>query len=388
MERQKGTPRIGIAFLSPSIAPLGRTLVSAWTIQSSLPYSCPAMQKRAVPQIISPSQRKLWHPTGTSIWTVNTNHSEREPALLFLRTLLDQPRWLETHYLYDEVGSELFEQICELPEYYLTRTEDSILAASAAQIIAQASVQCIVELGAGYSKKTLHLLREQVRQRQAGIFAPIDVSVTGLTVSRKIIRQQFPQLTFQGLHARYEDGISSIEKHLPTLFVFLGSTLGNFNRSQFIHFFHHLSLAMGPRDFLLLGVDRVKEAEILEKAYNDAQGVTAHFILNVFQNINRLFKSNFDPAGIRYHSSYNPEWQQIEMHAVSNRTQTIHFPTLAATFDWEKEERILVEISRKFEPVRLQNQLRCFGLKPVADFTDSNKWFSVLLFQRSEYGSA
>ena len=284
--------------------------------------------------------------------------------------------------MYDELGSHLFEQICELPEYYLTRTENSILAEGAEQVIAAAPVECIVELGAGSSKKTMHLLREQVRQRRGGTFTPIDVSLTGLTLSRDTLRQQFPQLTFQGLHARYEEGISSIKKTLPTLFVFLGSTVGNFNHSEFVRFFHHLSQSMGPKDFLLLGADRVKELQILEKAYNDSQGVTANFILNVFQNVNRLLGSDFDPRKIRYHSCYNLEWQQIEMYAVSTSTQEIHFPSLATSFVWQKGERILVEISRKFEPTRLQKQLQFFGLKPIRHFTDPKEWFSVLLLQK------
>ncbi len=309
--------------------------------------------------------------------------SDRDPALSILRTLLDQPRWLEPRYLYDERGSRLFERICELPEYYLTRTENSILAEKAGEMIAAAPVKCIVELGAGSSKKTMHLLREQVRQRKGGTFTPIDVSLASLTASRDVIKQELPQLKFQGLHARYEEGISSIDKRLPTLFIFLGSSVGNFNRSEFVRFFHHLSQSMGPRDFFLLGVDRVKEAAILEKAYNDSQGVTADFILNVFHNINRLMKSNFDSKKMRYYSWYNPEWQQIEMFAVSTIKQEIGFPSHAASFVWEKDDRILVEISRKLEPARLQQQLPYFDLKPVGHFTDPKEWFSLLLFRKS-----
>ncbi|MGH7771105.1 MAG: L-histidine N(alpha)-methyltransferase [Candidatus Binatia bacterium] len=338
------------------------------------------MQGQEEPHVLSSSQRGLWSFTEPYIWTFDTNHAD--PALSILRTLLDQPRWLEPSLLYDERGSQLFEQICELPEYYLTRTENSILAAQAEQVIATAPVECIVELGAGTSKKTMHLLREQVRQRQGGTFAPIDVSLTGLIVSRDIVRQHFPQLMFQGLHARYEEGIAGIEKNLPTLFAFLGSSVGNFTHSEFVRFFQHLSDSMGPKDFLLLGADRVKEAEILEKAYDDSQGVTADFILNVFQNINRQLGSDFDLRKMRYHSWYNPEWQQIEMYALSTAIQEIHFPTLSTSFVWEKEDRILVEISRKFEPVRLQQQLQLFGLTPVAHFTDPKEWFSLLLFQK------
>jgi dimethylhistidine N-methyltransferase len=342
------------------------------------------MQQQIEPGIFTPSRRSQWRSKEPSIWTLDGGLDNQDPTLSILRTLLDQPRWLEPYHLYDKVGSQLFERICKLPEYYLTRTEDAILAERASDMIAAAPVECIVELGAGFSKKTRHLLRQQVRQRHGGTFAPIDVSLTGLIASRNAITDHFPQLTFQGLHARYEEGIGSIEKSLPTLFVFLGSSLGNFNRSEFVRFFTHLSAAMGPKDFLLLGADRVKEAQTLEKAYNDTQRLTADFILNVFQNINRLAGSNFEASKMRYQSWYNPEWQQVEMYAVSTAGQEIHFPPMATSFVWEKEDKILVEISRKFDPLRLRDQLRFFGLELVEHFTDAKKWFSVLLFQRAD----
>ena len=342
------------------------------------------MREQVKPQIFSATHRELWHQLEPGLWTLDSHHDHRDPGLSIVRTLLDQPRWLEAYHLYDERGSQLFEQICELPEYYLTRTEDSILTEHAERIIALAPVECLVELGAGSSKKTLHLLREQARQRQQGTFAPIDVSRTSLALSREIIRAQLPTLAFHGLQARYEEGIASVEKRLPTLFIFLGSSVGNFSPPEFVRFFQHLSQCMGPKDFFLLGVDRVKETNILEKAYNDARGITADFILNVFQSINRLTQSNFDLKSMRYHSWYNPEWRQIEMYAVSTSTQEIRFPPFAKSFLWEKGERILVEISRKFDPERLQNQLHLFGLNPIAHFTDPRKWFSVLLFQKSQ----
>ncbi|MGH7830814.1 MAG: L-histidine N(alpha)-methyltransferase, partial [Candidatus Binatia bacterium] len=197
------------------------------------------------PQVLSSSQRHLWRQVEPGLWTIDSHHDDPDPGLSVVRTLLDQPRWLEPRHLYDERGSQLFERICELPEYYLTRTESSILAEQAARVIAMAPVECLVELGAGSAKKTVLLLNEQVRQRRGGIFAPIDVSRASLSLSREIIRAQFPRLAFQGLHARYEEGIAAVEKSTPTLFVFLGSTVGNFAPAQFIRFFHHLAQCMG-----------------------------------------------------------------------------------------------------------------------------------------------
>ena len=172
-------------------------------------------------------------------------------------------------------------------------------------------------------------------------------------------------------------------KNMPTLFVFLGSTIGNFNPPAFVRFFTELASAMGPDDYLLLGADRVKDISVLEPAYADSQGLTAQFILNVFQNINRLTGGNFDLAKMRYHSWFNPEWSQIEMYASAKETQEIRFPSFGSAFTWRQEENILVEISRKFEPDRLQEQFRFFDLQAIEHFTDPQKWFSLLLFKKA-----
>ncbi len=333
--------------------------------------------------LIQPERQSRWRQIEPSVWSLTDEAPQEIPAHSILRTLFDQPRWLEAYHLYDEKGSELFERICELPEYYLTRTENSILEANASRIISAAPVQAIVELGAGYAKKTVHLLKEQVRQRRSGVFAPIDVSLPGLSAARDFTAAAFPELRFHGLHALYEDGFSSVAKDLPTLFVFLGSTMGNFRPPAFIRFFTQFAQAMGPHDYLLLGADRIKDAGVLEPAYADSQGITAQFILNVFNNINRLTGGNFDSAKMRYYSRYDAEWAQIQMYAIATASQQIDFSSFGASFRWDEEEPILVEISRKFEPERLQQQLKFFGLAPVAHYTDANEWFSLLLFKKS-----
>ena len=332
--------------------------------------------------LFSAPQHHLWHAAEPFIWSLVNDAPQENPAQSIMRTLWDQPRWLEAYHLYDDRGADLFEQICELPEYYLTRTENAILERESSRIIAAAPVACIVELGAGSAKKTTHLLKAQVAQRGGSIFAPIDVSLPGLRASRDFIRAHFPQIEFHGLHAQYEEGFSSIRRELPTLFVFLGSTIGNFNPASFVRFFTRLSHAMGPNDFLLLGADRVKDVDVLERAYHDSQGLTANFILNIFHNINRLTGSNFDLGKMRYDSGFNREWAQIEMYAVSSATQEINFSSFAASFLWPEEDRILVEISRKFDPPRLQQQLAFFDLTPVAHYTDAREWFSLLLFRK------
>ena len=332
--------------------------------------------------IFAEAARSQWHAVEHEIWSRGDAALDSVPKLSILTTLWDQPRWLEAYHLYDQRGSALFEQICELPEYYLTRTENAILEAHAPAIIARAPVRCIAELGAGFSKKTVHLLSEQARQRGPSLFVPIDVSLSALLASRAAVHSRFPEITLHGLHARYEDAIAAIDRGLPTLFVFLGSTIGNFNHTDLPRFFQALAGAMGPGDFLLLGADRVKEVDVLERAYNDSRGLTAEFILNVFDNINTLLKSDFDRSKMHYLSGFNRDWQQIEMYAVADESHDVHFPAHQGSFRWHKDEKILVEISRKFDPGRLQEQLSFFGLAPVLHCTDSREWFSVLLLKK------
>jgi dimethylhistidine N-methyltransferase len=340
------------------------------------------MEKQNQPRIFSAAGAELWRPAERSIWTARSS-DDGDQALALLKSLLDQPRWLAAHHLYDDVGSELFDKICDLPEYYLTRTESAILKERADEIIRRAGAKCIVELGAGTSQKTLLLLDAQMRQHGGGVFAPIDVSLASLRVARDSVERNFPQLLFHGLHGLYEEGIAAIEKDMPTLFVFLGSTVGNFDYWQFETFFGHVSRSMGSDDYFLLGVDRVKDVGLLRKAYDDSQKITAAFILNVFENVNRILGSNFDQTKMRYEPHYNGEWQRIEMYAVATATQQICVPTRNIAFPWNKDERILVEISRKFDPEQLQAQLRCFGLDPVAHYTDEKNWFSLVLFKKA-----
>jgi dimethylhistidine N-methyltransferase len=340
------------------------------------------MSRDALLTLIAPEYRDRWREIQPSIYSLAGASPAPDPARSIMRTLFDQPRWLEAFHLYDATGAALFERICELPEYYLTRTENAILEQSAARIIAAAPVEAIVELGAGYSKKTVHLLREQTRQRRSGIFAPIDVSLPGLRAAREFTAAYFPELRFLGLQALYEDGFSGIGRAIPSLFVFLGSSIGNFTPPAFIRFFERLSRAMGPRDYLLLGADRIKDTAVLERAYNDSEGITAAFILNVFENINRLTGANFERGKMRYHAAYDRHWAQIEMYAIANAPQRIEFRSFGAAFDWPKDERILVEISRKFDPDRLEQQLRFFDLDPVEHYSDANGWFSLMLLKK------
>lgn len=334
------------------------------------------------PEILSTRDRATWSVTAPAILTPRGRGVD-DVAASMVRTLFDRPRWLEPCHLYDERGSLLFEEICELPEYYPTRTEAAILERESGALLSLAPVECIVELGAGFSKKTIHLLKALTRARGRGTFAPVDVSATALMASKRMAEELFPELAFTGLEARFEDAITSITREIPKLVVFLGSTIGNFTPTDMLHFFTHLCEHLGPDDYFLLGVDRIKDPAVIERAYDDSRGATAAFILNAFNNVNRVAGANFRPDRIAYRSLYDPERAQVEMVGVSTETHRVDFPRQSASFTWEKGERILVETSRKFDPCDLQTQLRCFGLESLGHWTDPNEWFSLLLFRRS-----
>ncbi len=339
------------------------------------------MKKTASNIPIKESRLVNWQPAAPDLWK-RIPEDLSSPDLEVSRTLLDQPPWLNAAYLYDKKGSRLFERICELPEYYLTRTEDAILEEIAEGIIETVRPRILVEFGAGLSTKTMRLLEETSRQCGPSIFVPIDVSQAALQEASGRIQESLPQVTFQGLVARYEEALQDMERPSGRLFLFLGSTVGNLGGGDFLRFFSLLADNMVAGDFLLLGVDRVKDTAVLEAAYNDSLGITAEFILNAFDHVNRLAGSNFERERMEYCSEYNRYRQQVEMSAVCLADQEIRFPGIGVTYNWLEGERILVEISRKFEPVRLTKMLRTFGLNEVAHSSDSNRYFSILLFEK------
>jgi L-histidine Nalpha-methyltransferase len=335
-----------------------------------LKSSCPVLAKR-----------DEWRSAGAGIWARRSRGRE-DLSLRVLRTLLDQPRWLEARFLYDDRGSELFARICELPEYYLTRVENSILERHAAEIVEEVPARCLVEIGAGFSVKTRHLLGSLRRIRGGGCFVPVDVSLGALRASRRSTRREFPEVEFLGLHADLSEALPHLYDGTRKLVVFLGSSIGNFPRTELTHFLELLASSLRRNDFLLLGVDVVKDPGLIHRAYDDSAGLTEAFILNVFDSVNRLAGSRFDKDAFDYRPNYSVPWQQMEMWAVARREQSVEFPGHSAQFRWDVGDRLLVEVSRKFEPRRLAEQLARFGFALAQRFSDPREWFSVMLFRR------
>lgn len=310
--------------------------------------------------------------------------TDLESAQDVIDGLSQTPKSLPPRYFYDDRGSELFEQICELPEYYLTRTEAAIFREYAGAI-AQLTGACeIVELGSGSSSKTRLLLDAYQQQGHPLRYLPIDVSAGILESSARTLLTDYSSLKIHGLVSTYELALKRLNPApLPTRMIcFIGSTLGNLNPHECDVFFSQVTQALQPGEYFLLGIDLQKPKELLEAAYNDSQGVTAAFNLNMLSHLNQRFDGNFDLNQFEHWSFYNESLHQIEMHLRSLKAQTVELRELGVAIAFQPGETILSEISRKFDLTQIQQELVAKGLHPIQTWTDPNQWFGLLLCQR------
>ena len=300
-----------------------------------------------------------------------------------VKGLTQTPKSLSARYFYDDLGSELFEQICDLPEYYLTRTETAILQKYAREIARMTGPCELVELGSGSSTKTRILLDAYNQLGYPLHYLPIDVSAGILESSARQLLADYPSLQVHALASTYELALKQLfPTQLPSRMIcFIGSTLGNLTPSECDVFFSQITGALHPGEYFLLGIDLQKPKQLLEAAYNDSQGVTAAFNLNMLQHLNWRFKGNFDTQMFEHLAFYNETQHQIEMHLKSLRSQTVQLRALDLTIAFEPDETILTEISRKFDLNKLQQELLDRSLKPLQVWTDSNHWFGLLLCQ-------
>ena len=291
---------------------------------------------------------------------------------------------LPPKYFYDDLGSQLFEKITALPEYYPTRTEREILLAQGAAIARQVGACDLVELGSGSASKTRILLDAYQRQGANLRYMPVDVSGGMLEDSAQHLLQEYPALTVHGLVGTYEAALA----HLPPpqfprrMVAFIGSTLGNLSPQGCDRFLQQISQALQPGDYFLLGVDLHKECALLEAAYNDAQGVTAAFNLNMLTHLNWRFQGNFDVSQFRHVAFYNEGDRQIELYIESLQDQTVTLKGLDLTVSFGAGERLLSEISRKFDRHGISSTLGSHHLAVQKTFTDPQEWFALLLCQR------
>ncbi len=294
--------------------------------------------------------------------------------------LCSTPKTLPCRFFYDAAGSNLFEQICDLPEYYITRTEDAILAESAHEMVAGwVSDPIMVELGSGSSTKTRRLIRAALNAYARLRYVPIDVSRTILETSARSLVAEFPNLRVRAIAGTYSAALASLAINLdrPKLFVFLGSSLGNFTTDAARSFLREIASVMQPVDRLLLGTDLIKERSLLEDAYDDRQRVTAAFNLNLLTRINRELNANFHLEAFEHRAIYREDQGRVEMHLVSRVDQCVSIADLGLSVEFRAGESIHTENSHKYTVERLAELARSAGLAEESAWTDPDGLFRV-----------
>ena len=305
------------------------------------------------------------------------------------RGLTSRPRTLCPWLFYDQEGSRLFEQITELDEYYVTRTERSIFAAQADAIVAAAAAPTahgqqrdltVIELGAGTATKTGLLLQAAVRRQEAVDYYGIDVSESALEAARENLTAAIPGVRFTSQVGDYTEGLGDIAANgTRRLVLYIGSSLGNFEPGAGRELLRSVHNQLAPGDMLLLGVDMVKDIPTLVAAYDDAEGVTAAFNRNVLARINRELGANFDLRKFRHKVRWNGEASRIEMHLESLMAHEVSIPALDLALRFRRGETIHTENSYKFTLERATDTLTHAGFTPVEHWTDPKHWFGVFL---------
>ncbi|HEY6971757.1 MAG TPA: L-histidine N(alpha)-methyltransferase [Candidatus Angelobacter sp.] len=309
------------------------------------------------------------------------------PAVVFtpladevLDGLSERAKRLPPKLFYDARGSRLFEQITELPEYYLTRTERAIFQQFGPEMVEQAgSNLTLIELGAGSASKTRILVQALARRQLRVHFYPVDVSASALKDAVTSLNGNIRNLRVHPIVADYSQHVPLLEVAGSRLVLFIGSSIGNFEPEEAVQFLQRVRGSLRSGDALLLGFDMVKKAGVLHAAYNDAQGVTAEFNRNVLERINRELGGQFDAEEFQHVAFWNRKKSRIEMHLESRIRQQVWVRDLGMRFDFAKGERIHTENSYKFTKDSIARMITEGGFHLEKSWTDRKRWFSVVL---------
>jgi dimethylhistidine N-methyltransferase len=295
-----------------------------------------------------------------------------------------EPKRLFPKYFYDELGSQLFEAICLLPEYYLTRAENEIFARHSDEIVREVSggPLSLMEMGSGSASKTRLIIEALLKRQTELLYIPVDISATALETSSRVLLQSYPGLKIDAYASDYYGALAALAGKTPgrLLALFLGSNIGNFDAGEAHTFLKALRGVLRAGDGLLLGADLRKPSEILEAAYDDSLGVTAAFNLNLLVRINREFDANFDPRAFRHLATYNREAGRVEIHLVSLREQAVAIPRLGMEIRFAAGERIHTENSYKYDLEGLSRMAKATGYERARTWLDERGEFSSNLF--------
>ncbi|MFE9015780.1 L-histidine N(alpha)-methyltransferase [Streptomyces cyaneofuscatus] len=293
-----------------------------------------------------------------------------------LSGLTRHPKTLPPKWFYDARGSELFEDITRLPEYYPTRAEREILEERAGEIAAVSGARTVIELGSGSSEKTRHLL-EALDGLES--YVPVDVSESALTGAAESLLAEHPGLSVHALIADFTGGLALPGTPGPRLVAFLGGTIGNLLPEERAGFLHSVRSLLTPGDALLLGTDLVKDEETLVAAYDDASGVTAAFNKNVLNVVNRELGADFPLEDFEHVAVWNPEQRWIEMRLRARRALTVKIRELDLVVPFEAGEELRTEVSAKFRQEDVREELEAAGLQLAQWWTDSAGRFALSL---------
>jgi L-histidine Nalpha-methyltransferase len=292
--------------------------------------------------------------------------------------LLSTPRWISPIWFYDERGSELFEDITKLPEYYPTARENEILKACADEIVELANCDTLIELGAGSAEKSHELLAAMARSKSLQHFVAVDVSEEMLVTSTKAIQSSFG-IPVTAVVADFSTHLTLLPRSGRRLITLMGGTIGNFEPATRRSFLEQLGESMGPDDALLVGADLVKDRTRLVAAYNDSKGVTAEFNRNALLAINDAFDADFDAAAFEHVALFDEAHHWIEMRLRSLRSQHVLVGGLGISFDLAQGEEIRTEISTKFTPSEIEADFAEVGFRVVREFRDPADDFQLTL---------
>ncbi|GGZ62220.1 L-histidine N(alpha)-methyltransferase [Streptomyces subrutilus] len=308
--------------------------------------------------------------------TLDENAAETALRADVLHGLTASPKALPPKWFYDARGSDLFEEITRLPEYYPTRAEREILLERAGEIASASGARTLVELGSGSSEKTRHLIEAMPA---LDTYVPVDVSESALRGAAQTLLAAHPRLRVHALVADFTRALRLPESPGPRLVVFLGGTIGNLLPAERAVFLASVRAMLSPGDALLMGTDLVKDEDVLVAAYDDARGVTAEFNKNVLTVVNRELGADFDPAGFTHVARWNREREWIEMRLRSRSDVLVKIRALDLVVPFAAGEEILTEISAKFRQDGVRGELAAAGLELEQWWTDAAGRFALSL---------
>lgn len=295
------------------------------------------------------------------------------------------PKFLKSKYFYDKRGDELFQEIMELPEYYLTDCELEILELNKdkiIKIIAPKEHFQLLDLGAGDAAKTKILLKHFVQQKLDFTYCPVDISSHAIQEVSEKLKKEIPGLTIRGISKQYLQAMEQFPASTRKVIFFLGSSIGNFNYTESLQFLQEICVRMNGKDWLIIGFDLKKDPEVILKAYNDSSGVTRQFNLNLLRRINRELEGKLDVDSFEHAPYYDQESGEARSRLISTKDQLMEIPSLGLSLEIRKGESIHTEISRKYELQEIEELAKASGFEVVTNLMDSRNYFTDSVWRK------